>query len=95
MLRAIHILFALICAVLLSQAPSFYQQYLQRLGGALDELTVQVEALDARAMDAGMERYQYIRHFQGNDDAVIQGEGDAMVALVSRHVMLGGLAGTP
>ena len=88
MFRAIHFLFALICAVLLSQAPSFYQQYLQRLGGAVDELTIQVEALDGRASEAGMARYEYIRHFQANEDTIIQGEGDGMVALVSRQVML-------
>ncbi|MEQ8441048.1 MAG: DUF2937 family protein [Alphaproteobacteria bacterium] len=88
MLRGLHILFALVCAVLLSQAPAFYQQYLQRLGGALDEATAQVEDLDRRAMDAGMERYQYIRHFQSNDDQVIRAEGDAMVDLVARQVRL-------
>lgn len=85
MLRALHLAFALLCGAAMSQFPEFYQQYQQRLGGSLDEVTMQIAALDARAEEAGMDRYDYVRHFQTNSDAVIQREGDAMLDTVARH----------
>lgn len=33
-------------AVLFSQAPEFAQQYRQRLGGAIDELTTSIQSFD-------------------------------------------------
>ncbi len=88
MLRALHIGFALICAALVSQLPAYHNQYLQRIGGALDEISAQVTGLDERAMAAGVDRYDYIRRFQDNDDGVIQSEGKAMIALLQRQKRL-------
>lgn len=79
---------AIVLAVLLSQFPEFRQQYVQRLGGALDEVTHQVEALDARATAQGMERYDYVRHLLGVDDTVVHSEGQALEALLARQVRL-------
>ncbi len=88
MLKKLHIVFALLCAVAMSQFPEFHQQYTQRIGGALDELTLQVAALDERARNAGMDRYDYVRHFQNNSDNIVKGEGDAMLATLSRQQRL-------
>lgn len=88
MLKKLHLLFALLCAAALSQFPEFHQQYTQRLGGALDELILQMDALDLRAEAAGMERFDYVRHFQNNPDEVVRGEGDAMMHMLSRHSRL-------
>lgn len=88
MLKKLHILFALLFAVALSQFPEFHQQYTQRVGGALDELTLQVAALDERAAKAGMDRYDYVRHFQGNPDDIVKGEGDAMLETLARRQRL-------
>ncbi|WP_421880320.1 DUF2937 family protein [Pacificispira sp.] len=88
MLKKLHIVFALLCAVAMSQFPEFHQQYTQRIGGALDELTLQVAALDERARNAGMDRYDYVRHFQNNSDSIVKGEGDAMLATLSRQQRL-------
>ena len=44
MLRSLHLAFALLCAALGSQLPAFHDQYLQRVGGALDEVNQQIEA---------------------------------------------------
>lgn len=41
-------------AVGLSQAPEFYQQYLQRLGGHLDEATRQLAKFEAVARESGI-----------------------------------------
>lgn len=85
MLRAVHLIFALLCAIAMSQFPAFHQQYLQRVGGALDELNRQVGDMDQRAAAQNMDRFDYIRHFQSNDDGVIQAEGDAMLAMIARR----------
>ena len=42
-LRRFALMFGLFCGVAASQLPEFAQQYRQRLGGALDELTALVE----------------------------------------------------
>lgn len=88
MLRWVHILFALICAAALSQFPAYFDQYKQRLGGALDETEAQLQALDERAAAQDMARYDYIRHFQDNPDDVVRKEGDAMLALIARQQWL-------
>lgn len=88
MLKKLHLLFALLCAAAMSQFPEFHQQYTQRLGGALDELTLQLDDLDRRAEAAGMGRFDYVRHFQNNSDEVVRGEGDAMMNMLSRHSRL-------
>jgi hypothetical protein len=85
MLRAVHIVFALLCAAAMSQFPAFHQQYLQRLGGTLDELNRQIDGLDQRAAEQGMDRFDYIRRFQANEDSLVRGEGDAMLATVARR----------
>lgn len=86
--KAVFLSFSIACAVLLSQFPAFYQQYQQRLGGALDEVTRQLEALDDRAAKVDLDRYDYIRRFLANEDAVVRQEGAGMQALLSRHVRL-------
>ena len=68
MRRWIFIGFGLICAAALTQVPTFHQQYLQRLGGHVDELARQVAALDERAEKVGTDRYGYIRDFVGNQN---------------------------
>lgn len=80
--------FALLVALAASQVPEFRQQYLQRLGGALDEVTRQVAALDARAQAAEMERYAYLRRLLNNPDPIVVREGEALLDLVSRKQRL-------
>lgn len=79
---------AVMVAIVASQFPAYRQQYLQRLGGALDEVTRQVEALDARAEAAGLGRYPYLRRLMDNPDPIVVREGEALVALVGRKTRL-------
>ncbi|MEQ9489636.1 MAG: DUF2937 family protein [Alphaproteobacteria bacterium] len=88
MRRWIFILSGLVGAVLLSQFPAFHQQYMQRLGGHIDELRLSVAALDERAENAGLDRYAYIRRLTGNTDPIVVTEGDALAAMVGRYVDL-------
>lgn len=88
MRRWIFIGFGLICAAALTQVPTFHQQYMQRLGGHIDELSTQVAALDERAAKVNMGRYDYIRNFLDNDDQAVKLEGEHLREMVTRHVSL-------
>ncbi len=97
--RTALLMFAIACALAASQFPSFRQQYLQRLGGTLDELDRQIVALDERAAAADMARYAYIRRLMGNEDPVVRREAEALVALLGRRQRLmdarAAIAGAP
>lgn len=88
MRRWILIAFGLLCAAALTQVPTFHQQYMQRLGGHVDELAQQVSAIDERAENVGKARYDYIRDLIGNTDASARQEGEYLLELVTRHVTL-------
>ena len=51
-----------------SQFPTYYQQYLQRLGGRLDQAQVQVERIEAAALENGLTVAQYIERFTVSAD---------------------------
>ncbi len=88
MLRGLLVIFAVLCACAMSQFPEFHQQYMQRVGGAYDELSRQVAGLDERAAAAEMNRYPYIRRLIDNNDEVVRREGEALLAMVGRHKRL-------
>ena len=54
--RAVALGVGVLCGALASQAPEFAQQYRQRLGGALDELTAIVAQFDDDARRAEIGR---------------------------------------
>ena len=88
MRRWFLIAFGLICAAAFTQVPTFHQQYMQRLGGHVDELAQQVSAIDERAGKVGKDRYDYIRGLVRNADQSARQEGDYLLELVTRHVTL-------
>ena len=51
-----------------SQFPTYYQQYLQRLGGRLDQAQVQVERIETAARENGLTVAQYIERFTVSAD---------------------------
>jgi hypothetical protein len=55
-----------------SQFPTYYQQYLQRLGGRLDQAQVQVERIEAAARENGLTVAQYIERFTVSADPAHQ-----------------------
>lgn len=61
MIRALCVIGGLTGAAGLSQAPTFSQQYMQRLGGQVDELTLQAKAFDATALADGMGREEMLQ----------------------------------
>jgi hypothetical protein len=78
---AIGLLFALIGA----QGPEFSQQYRQRLGGALDELTRVVADFDADAARQAMTPVEAIARLEGNPDPLAQARGSAIEGDIARQ----------
>lgn len=98
MRKAAFLLFGLAGAAMLSQFPEFFQQYTQRLGGRLDEVRTQVDALESRASSSGKTLNAYLEQFLVSRDRDVQQEGRALAALVQRRATLAtaysALAGT-
>ena len=65
MIKALAFIGGLCGATGLSQFPEFSQQYLQRLGGAVDGLRPSVVQFDRDAANAGVTRTEALRKYQG------------------------------
>jgi hypothetical protein len=66
-----------------SQFPAFYIQYLQRLGGRLDQAQIQVDRIAAAARDQSLSLAQYLDKFAGSADAAYQRQGEVLIAEVA------------
>lgn len=77
--------FGLFCGLVSSQLPEFAQQYRQRLGGAVDELTTIVDRFSADASNAGMDKAQAIAKLQSNADVLARGRGRDMTQTIERR----------
>lgn len=73
-------------ALALSQYPEFSQQYLQRLAGQVDGLTVVVDDFDASALAAGLGREAALREMTGT--AFLEDRQADMRATFARHARL-------
>ena len=65
MIRTLALAGGILGAAALSQYPEFAQQYLQRLGGQVDALTVIVDDFEASAMEAGLTRTEALEEMTG------------------------------
>lgn len=65
-LRAFLVSFGIVSGAGFSQFPEFSQQYLQRLGGAVDELSTVVSDFDRSAATFGMTRHQALEEMSGS-----------------------------
>ena len=83
-----NIITALLLGALLSQFPEFCQQYLQRVGGQLDGIRLEISDLDQRAMSIQKTRYEYIRRLLEDDDPIVQNEGYNLSRLLGRQIKL-------
>lgn len=75
---------ALIGALGLSRAPEFAQQYQQRLGGALDELSIIVADFDRDATLAGIGRSQALAIYDGAGEPFLRNRGQSMRRTITR-----------
>jgi hypothetical protein len=71
-------------AVLFSQAPEFFQQYLQRLGGHLDEARRSLAQFEQTAAHAGLALADYIKRTAANADPAVAKLADVMAAAAER-----------
>jgi hypothetical protein len=62
-------------AAALSQAPEFFQQYLQRLGGRLDQAEIARDRIVAAANAHALAVRDYVAHLAANADPVVRSEG--------------------
>lgn len=71
-----------------SQLPEFAQQYRQRIGGAIDELSAVIQRFDADASQAGLSREAALARHHQNPEAFFRRRGLAMEEAVVRHERL-------
>ena len=75
-------------AAVLSQYPAFAQDYLQRLAGQVDALTVVVDDFDRSALEAGLTRSEALAQMGGTAFLVYRAED--MRRTFRRHAVLEG-----
>lgn len=85
LVRRFALVFGLFLGTLASQLPEYAQQYRQRLGGALDELTRLVVNFDAQAAGEGLPRDKALDRLKRNPDGLVQRQGEAMQDTVIRR----------
>lgn len=90
MKRFLILLLASACGIALSQFPEFAQQYRQRVGGAVDELSKIVIEFDATAENAGLSREDALERYADSGDDFLKGRGGDMRGVISRYDYLTG-----
>lgn len=84
-LRSLALGFGLFCGVIFSQLPEFAQQYRQRLGGALDELTALVDQFAQEARSAGLDMKDAIARLEANGEPLARDRGKSMEQTIVRR----------
>ncbi|MDX8347633.1 DUF2937 family protein [Cognatiyoonia sp. IB215446] len=87
MIRVICLVGGLVGAVGLSQYPEFSQQYIQRLAGQVDALTIEAKRFDDSALAEGMGREEALQALTGSD--FLDRRQADMRAMFARHARLG------
>lgn len=76
--RVLIIVIVASCGVLFSQAPEFAQQYRQRLGGAIDELTTIIQSFDEQANHAGLDRQAAFNVYATSQEVFLRQQGETL-----------------
>ena len=71
-----------------SQFPAFYDQYLQSLGGRLDQARVHAARIAETARDQGLSLAAYLRRFADNADPVVQAQAEVMASALADEARL-------
>jgi hypothetical protein len=86
MIRVLCLVGGVAGAAGLSQYPEFSQQYMQRLGGQVDELSRQVKEFDATALQDGLGREEMLEAMAVTP--LMQGQEAMWRRTIARHVRL-------
>lgn len=87
-LRRLALGFALFCGVVASQLPEFAQQYRQRLGGALDELTALVDQFASESRATGLDPKGAVAQLEASGDQLVRERGRSMEQTMARREKL-------
>ncbi|HEV3248989.1 MAG TPA: DUF2937 family protein [Beijerinckiaceae bacterium] len=82
--RTVSLAVALFTGLAASQLPEFTQQYTQRLGGAIDELTRVVQRFDKDSVAMGEDRKSALARLAGSPDELARLQSAAMGANIAR-----------
>jgi Protein of unknown function (DUF2937) len=82
--RTLSLAVATLGAVAASQLPEFTQQYSQRLGGAIDELTRVVKRFDADSVAVNETRQGALARLAGSSDELARRQSAAMASNIAR-----------
>ncbi|MFI5010862.1 MAG: DUF2937 family protein [Hyphomicrobiales bacterium] len=82
--RTLALAVAMLGAVAASQLPEFTQQYSQRLGGAIDELTGVVQRFDRDSVAVGETRQGALDRLARSPDELARRQSAAMAAHIAR-----------
>lgn len=83
-IRRIALFFATFSALLTTQMPEYWQQYRQRLEGAIDELAAIVQQFDKEASEQGLSEAAAIVRLEANADILARERGIDMQQAVNR-----------
>jgi hypothetical protein len=72
-------------AALFSQAPELTQQYRQRLGGAIDELTLIIQNFDEQANHNGLDRQAALNIYARSSEDFLRSQGASMRDAFERY----------
>jgi Protein of unknown function (DUF2937) len=83
-MRIVAIAIGLLCALFTSQVPEFMQQYLQRMGGAMDELNIVVSHFEEDSGRSGYEVTGALQLMTKNPEQLVRDQGTRMKENISR-----------
>lgn len=81
-------IFSLAGALVFAQAPEYFQQYTQRLGGHADELRHYINAMEKVAGLSGKSLEEYIKKFVNYQDFDIASQGQLMGEILQRWISI-------
>ncbi len=81
--RLPQIISGLLGAGLCSQFPAFYDQYIQSLGGRLDQARVHASRITAAAHEQGLSAANYLSHFSESGDPAVRAQAEVMAAALA------------
>jgi hypothetical protein len=82
--RRLALAIAVLAGLIGSQGPEFAQQYRQRLGGALEELSRIVSEFDAEVRGQNLTRAEGLKRLEDNDDPLAHERGEDMGKAIER-----------
>ncbi len=82
--RRIAFFIALLFGLAMTQVPEFVEQYRQRLGGAIDELSAVVARFDSDSAQHGLTQSAGIDRLHANGDKFVRERGDEIADDVAR-----------